>query len=375
MKNIGFYILIIIVLFGCQTQEISHSNPDEYETINIDESQFKKEFLLSENIVIHKVIRLETNSDCPIGKIDNIQYHNSQIYILDRLKAQSIFVFDSTGVFLEKISRIGRGPGEFFRPDNFAFDKSTNRIYILDSNFKKVNIYDESGQFEKAISIDFLANDLCISKNGNIIFSGRDSLQFYITNPNGQVLYNCLENVLQFKLGLSKPLSQLNDEVFLVRNFDDTIYSVINDKLLPGYYINFGENVITRDDVLKQNLPRNSFGYYDIKIPDSKMHNVSGIAFNDKHLRFYFSRARIGYMNIFDRTSLKLLTVANSNVKDDIFNKSMYQSRFMAKDKFIGIINPTTMSKGSLKELNTYINTVGLSENSNPILVFYSYDL
>ena len=370
----ALYILLVFgaCLIGCQTQEIKNNN--DYVTVKIDESQFKDEFLLSENIKIHKVIRLETNSDCPIGNIDNLQYYNSKIYILDRLKARSIFVFDSTGAFQNKVSRIGKGPGEFFRPTNFAFDGTTNKIYILDGNFRKVNIYDDSGAFEKAIQIEFFASDLRISQNGNINFSGRDSLQFYITDPNGQVIFKSLENIRQFSHTLSNPLSQLGDEVLFIRNFDDTIYSVVNNKLSPKYFIDFGENSITREDVLKQNLPMNSFGFYDIKIPEKVMHSVRSANFNDEYLRFHFRHGKDNYLNIIKKKDSSLLTIKSSNISNDIFGGSMYTSRYMAEDYFIGLINQSKLDENSLKELGNYIDVSGLDEYSNPILVFYSYD-
>jgi hypothetical protein len=290
------------------------------------------------------------------------------------LKAKSIFVFDSTGAFQSKVSRIGKGPGEFFRPTNFAFDGTTNKIYILDGNFRKVNIYDESGVFEKAIQIEFFASDLRISQNGNISFSGRDSLQFYITDQNGQVIFKSLENIRQFSHTLSNPLTQQGDEILFIRNFDDTIYSVVNNKLSPKYFIDFGENSITREDVLKQNLPMNSFGYYDIKIPEKVMHSVRSANFNDEYLRFHFRRGKDNFFNIIKKKDSSLLTIKSSNISNDIFGGSMYTSRYMAEDKFIGMINQSKLDENSLKELGNYIDVSGLDEYSNPILVFYSYD-
>ena len=72
-------------------------------------------------------IKLETNEQCLIENINQIEVFNGHIYILDNY---SLYVFGFDGKYIKKLQRSGNGSGEFMVPNNFWIDKNGYIYYI-----------------------------------------------------------------------------------------------------------------------------------------------------------------------------------------------------------------------------------------------------
>ena len=72
-----------------------------YDTINT------KQVKLEQIVNNCSFVKLETNSNCLIGSIDKLIFADSLIIIVDKTIAKTIYVFDSTGHFKNKVSRVG----------------------------------------------------------------------------------------------------------------------------------------------------------------------------------------------------------------------------------------------------------------------------
>jgi len=129
MKNfiqITLIILVILLQFSCAKEKALNSEGAEaIDIVLSSENQAE----MSDHLRIEKALKLETTEESLIGNIDKIIKKKDRIYILDRLVAKALFVFDTEGTFLFKISNIGKGPGEFLSPNDFFID--TDGIKIL----------------------------------------------------------------------------------------------------------------------------------------------------------------------------------------------------------------------------------------------------
>lgn len=95
---------------------------------------------------------LQTRDDCLVNKIEKIYIKGSKIYILDNNpNGERILIFDTTGVFHEKLERPGRGPGEYRAISDFCVNPDNNDIYILDSS-NDVHLYDKNLNFMRSFS-------------------------------------------------------------------------------------------------------------------------------------------------------------------------------------------------------------------------------
>jgi len=94
-----------------------------------------------------ELIPLETNPESLIKKIYKIKYHNNNLYIFD-LQQNALLFFDYSGKFLDKIHKIGKGPGEYQLIYDFFIDTIQSQIGML-SPYSAVYHYNFQGDFIK----------------------------------------------------------------------------------------------------------------------------------------------------------------------------------------------------------------------------------
>jgi hypothetical protein len=187
MKLIGFVMLLFCL--SC-----SSAQTNEKHVINLD-GEKKPALLFSEMFKRAKTIILETNENCLIGIITEIQYFDNNLFVLDGLIANSVLVFDTEGRFLRKIGRVGTGPGEYKRIGDFTIDAEKREIYLLDYGMW-IHKYKFDGTHISTIRIDAPeTNMLSIQYYDNHLYAdvckfdpaNNDCMLFRIDPENGKV--------------------------------------------------------------------------------------------------------------------------------------------------------------------------------------------
>ena len=175
MNKCFLYCFSSVFFISCskQTQEDLPLDLDYY-IIDLDKEK-EEELSISCMFKNAQTIILESGDDCVIGQIDDIQFFDGCIYILDYRKAKSLFVFDMEGNFIQKIGSVGNGPGEYTSPKDFTLD-TDNRILFLRDHSNRIHKYQLDGTYIHTITIPTLNSYV-------------DFIQFY----NGRLYVNCLE--------------------------------------------------------------------------------------------------------------------------------------------------------------------------------------
>lgn len=212
---------------------------------------------------IDKQISPEFSPESIIGWIGNLFYDNGLLIVLDASFTDcKVLVFDENGKFIRRISKRGRGPGEYTHLQNIAYDSRDKMIYLVSQEvIQKFNIegdfigtidmienshikylhMDESELFaisnqmpnnigEKFVTLSYLH---ILSGNGEQIKSAtirsstRDDSQFMVGPPLDYI------SRVDKHLFLYYP-SQIPETI--VR---DTIFDITNHKLLPFCRLNF----------------------------------------------------------------------------------------------------------------------------------------
>lgn len=105
-------------------------------------------------------VKLETNANCLIGNIGQIKRVGDNLVIYDR-STQRILVFSITGRYLNHISKIGKGPGEYQNIRNgFTVDPLTNDVIIVNLARKTLMRYRLDGTFLGEIKLDYYTTKL-----------------------------------------------------------------------------------------------------------------------------------------------------------------------------------------------------------------------
>jgi hypothetical protein len=162
MKKIQIQIIsvLLIVLWSCTS---TTNNNKTIEEFRIDISKVKKLDKFYPTISAYEFITLQEDSLIKLGEINKIIFYNDNIYISDARKAKGVFIYNKEGALLSTINRLGHGIGEYTNIGDFDIDKSTNNIYILDPQLRKILIYDKKGIFLRDIKLDFIAKSFIIT--------------------------------------------------------------------------------------------------------------------------------------------------------------------------------------------------------------------
>ena len=141
----------------------------EYGHIDLEIGFQSKEFFrLSEVAVDVEYVFLETNDDCLLADIRNIVYDPPYFFVTDRFE-KTIFIFNETGRYINKISAVGQGPHEY--TEIYNFDAKNNCVHILDYNLRKIFTYDISGKFINDLKVDARTSFLKISFENDLILA------------------------------------------------------------------------------------------------------------------------------------------------------------------------------------------------------------
>lgn len=108
---------------------------------NQQQEAFTTDFI--ENV---SYIQLETEENSLIGIITNIYVSTDRIYVLDAIKTKSLFIFDISGKFINRICRLGNGPGEYRYLMDFVVNEEQDEIILLAAG-NKIIITNLQGKF------------------------------------------------------------------------------------------------------------------------------------------------------------------------------------------------------------------------------------
>ena len=110
------FITLVSVLYGCTNTNQKYNFGNGVITVDFKDPQNIKS---SDIITKHTYIKLETSDSSLFGSVNQIEILNDRIYILDKNKTNSIFIFSIQGEFIKRLGANGNGPGEFIAPQSF----------------------------------------------------------------------------------------------------------------------------------------------------------------------------------------------------------------------------------------------------------------
>jgi len=147
--TVALSLLVFAVAVSC-TSTPTRNEAEASIYITLDPSKQEK-VLLSSIIDSSYLVKLETTEDNLISRIEKI-YRIDDKYIVYDSKSNQIFIFDTTGKYLNKISKIGRGPGEYVVINSMMFDSANQTIIVYDGAAFKMLFYSLDGELKKEVT-------------------------------------------------------------------------------------------------------------------------------------------------------------------------------------------------------------------------------
>jgi len=393
MKKI--FILLCIILVSCNHQ--SHK-----ENVDVTDNSLEEIKILTEGGVfvppdslyqgLPDFIKLETTDDCLIGNITNILFDDSLIFVVDKEQAKTVFVFDMKGKFINRIGKVGNGPGEYTHL-SVSLNKDKNQVIIYDVAQLKVIKYDYNGNLLNDKRVPYYCFDYTELQSGKKIFKTRDHDQtrpkeyegnvLIITDTDNKILFGgcCEFHSNKFSCFQYPDFFYFGDEIFFRPDWCDTLFVVTDEGIFPKYYINIfpdkapnpAELDIYVDDYFQNYLnqhPHFSGDYGDfIELKDFTYINI----------------ALFGNEIIYSH-STKQVTMSNGFYNNTPVLASMFMdghepiARF-GDNTIVGWIEPFKLVEVKDKfekcpmteEERLFIKKIydGLQEEDNPVLLFY----
>lgn len=359
-------IFVIFLCFSCSHNE---SNNVVSFDMDIDISRIVNPKTIIDSIGI---IRLETNEESLIGKINKIIVSNDVIYVFDS-KRQAILFFDIDGKYLNQIHRVGKGPGEYIRIGDFCLNNERNEIILL-TDGRKLVFYSLDGGFLRTKRLHRAVCHFveCLSKDTLLLFSEFDTHRFHFYNiVKERIVKSKIKNNHHTDRSgfghLYPPFSKKADGSYYFTDiYSYQIYNIETNGKIHSVKLNFGD-----------------YGYDMSKIPldkgkDAYKERFTRLIKEGKYALniFYFIETPDYYLSSFFLNKRIQTYIYDKNKKAASFLDQYYlpKIKYYENDYLYSPVEPLNIEKyipknflGNQEDLEVDIM------NDNPIILIYKF--
>lgn len=263
-------LLISLSLFATSSCKYKGNGDFEHPVLKVDltEEQDVSVFDIFKSV---EIIPLETSQQSLFSHVNKIEVYEDKIFCFDVVGNQ-LLTFDSKGRFINKIHKVGRGPGEYMYVYDFALNGKDENVTLLNP-MGSILTYDLNGTFIKEDKlptpplnyqkIDILNDDTYITYSltwsedepgVNILNAKTMEIEhgfFPLTDIGlnvGSVFYKSGGD-LYYQVGLSNKVYHMDRDGYKVAYEWDTGMSIIDQKELTNLYYTTNEG---RDELFEK---------------------------------------------------------------------------------------------------------------------------
>lgn len=249
MGKFIYYILIAVILGSCTKKQGSIITLDNSMIREYPGKSFFPDFIDDWDF-----IKLETTTNSLIGEVINVEFDEGKIFVATRPPMDGYWVenhlkvFDENGKYLMDIGSQGRGPEEYLNINNFRIDKKNKLVVVRDNN-RFVYKYNYDGNLVEKIDTsadtDWPLRFYCLP-DGNVLLYHHllpksNTSTFTVANGDFKkiatldtVVYNMPKNMSGYSTNtLRYPVAIQGNDVVLLKDFCDTVFIYSEGKLKP----------------------------------------------------------------------------------------------------------------------------------------------
>jgi hypothetical protein len=376
-------VILLLIFTACNSDKPQSG----LITIDIEKvvEQSVSNLYMSEIFTDITYVQLQTGNDIMIGNNPEISVVDDFIIVKD---GDNCFLFNKDdGSFIRTIGAKGRGPNEFRSSRGGFVNPIKKRIYFLGLQGALLE-FDFEGRFHREISMPGFSNS-----NTNPFFSDHytfidNQIIAYINNPKGTedkllIIYtedseivnvHNNSNILPEKtFTITYEESQFyhyRNQLFFKEIYNDTIYKVTYEQLLPHMVLHTGDYLIPYE--LKWGIQR-SF---------STLIGILNLIETSSHLFFRFSYNNDYFLGCFDKTTEKLsVSDWDSGIMDDIQNfipfiplKALNDDEVMGYTDAWKVVQWFKDNPEKAAQLPPHLKKLeSLTESDNPVVMIARY--
>ncbi len=263
-KQLFIFVLLISVFVSCSNLGSSNDNV-LMEGLSVPRGgSIPFSTLFTDNL---KVTPLETSDKSLVGRIDKIKKFKGEYYISSS-NGQFIHRFDSDGKFVSSLNRLGAGPEEYLRIEDFDICEVGGKTEVWISDNHNLKIYDASMfSFKYKISFPYMIHKFKrIDSSRILLVTGMSDHILTLTDEHGSMISEYLQKEIPFimfrpvqfvsydsdyifQLGIANAYVMFDSDT---NSFREGIFSSTKDFLTKNDLLSFFESVGT-DFIRKAN--------------------------------------------------------------------------------------------------------------------------
>ena len=247
-------LLIALFLFTqCRNDKVVKVDANKFFEIDYENIlKYKKTINLSDIALDVRYISLETRKNALICRKPKYFFSGKFIFVNN---LDHILVYDYSGKFIRQIGAPGRGPNEIIFISTISVIDKEQVIAVQTSGSRKLLFFSFDGKLIKSIPLPgnefdihvlnmnkFLLNYRCIIGNEDYLYVLSNESWDTISTINNH--FKWVNNTdLSGRLGYSvfRPFFNYKDKVRFKSMYNDTVFTVVDDKIEPVYFINLGK--------------------------------------------------------------------------------------------------------------------------------------
>ena len=365
MKKIFICFIFLLSFNNCETSV--NKGVESSSTISLKDAPFLKGITR-----ITKIVPLETTAECLIQGVNKIMEWNDFIFV----QGQNIlYKFSKKGLFLSKLSKPGRGPGEYINLDDFTIGDS--KVFVNDSRGRKFIVYNLNFELLFEISMpNIFATKFQFFNENLVLFTStigqKDVLVSF--NLDSETINSCLpredDNPELIPVSINAPFQLFDGSLLYLNQSDNRIYEYKTcDEVQVKYRIDLSKYDVNHQEFNMDNNLMQEIQKFDI---------VWGYFETSSHILISYKDHKIQFNNslIVDKsTGNKTTAIIEDvyNLKYEISDLCYLAPRNIIDDEFVIVLSHYHIDNLlDHSSLPSELKNITISDN--PILVFYKID-
>ena len=382
MKIIKLAILSIMICSCSQNMKESSelAGNDKLETIDITNPKEADDISdIVDRIKDVSVTQLETKSGAEIMYIGKMFVSKGRVVIFDQFNMRhQIKVFDKGGRWMGSSTQ-GRGPGEIVKAYSVCYDYTNNRIAV--SQHDKITEFNDDMKLIKEEKCDFYFMHFLEHKGEFVMKVANTQHQtavdakdkrIIIADTAFQIKNGYTPIVKNYQVGNYEDMASTASGVIISEYLCDTLFLYSDGKLVPRYVLNYEQKLKVPEsysDSERRNYEEKNDGFY-----------YSGT---------YLQAGKIQFFRL-DNSQRKgeIYVCRNAETRENIQilsrrqgDRSLFEIPYAVDgDKFVAVLEYEDVEK-NMETLRKVLTTddiqkvEAMTEESNPMLVFYRIDI
>ncbi len=367
MKKL-FFILSAALMISC-TGAKQDANVLVPIPVNVEDNQTEE---ILKNVQIKRITALDNSHS--IGTIPKAEIYENKIYIFNK-SADELICLDNNGKLNFTINAKGRGPKEYITIQNFYIDEISKQVNIVSPDNRILKYNYSNGELQDVTPLNcstMMVLDAMRTNSGDLaVYTMGMQYNLEIFKTGADTSFKYIPFIESRDMGFSsRAFSNIDNNPVFAHGTSDYIYNILDDGVMPKYFIDFGSYGITLE--LYTSNPAAVQGVYEAQKVATKLDDLIE---TEDYLAFSYLVFPPKSFNVKKQYVLynkDCRSVFNLPADTPLFPIADCNNGLFASIVNIAAIENSTDNSQAITQLKEFIQQNNLSVECNPLLVWWT---